>query len=396
MKLSDFKLLIKEAIEESIQESLVSGFKVTSLEDFVDNEITEGSEDMLGAKTSKLSPDELSSYIKRSSVKGADKYKSNTYRSDKMNMPFIHPSNVKIKDEKDRPYDLEKLKSAIKERPKVLLKKNDKMGKSGGESSVFFDLGLPALKGLAVNEKTDEFVVVDTCPGAGACKAYCYAKKGGYVQFPAANMSQTKRLNFLLNDPAGFKSLLLSELRSITKKFGKSGSKIVVRWHDAGDFFSPEYLKLAYSVAKEFPNVDFYAYTKMAGVAMGDKPDNFKMNFSMGATPEQEKQVDLSKTKHSTVVPKQMFQKYMVTDERGKYVKDEDGRIQFKSEKDLQDFKNALAVKHKIKPDSVITYSELMDTPPSTEKKWNVIVRAGDGDDAANRGDVLGTYLLIH
>lgn len=39
------------------------------------------------------------------------------------------------------------------------------MAKSSGPDTVFFDIGLPALKGLAVNEKTDEFIVVDTCPG---------------------------------------------------------------------------------------------------------------------------------------------------------------------------------------------------------------------------------------
>ena len=28
--------------------------------------------------------------------------------------------------------------------------------------------------------------------------------------------------------------------------------------------------------------------------------------------------------------------------------------------------------------------------------KWNVIVKPGDGDDAANRSDVLGVYNLEH
>ena len=27
---------------------------------------------------------------------------------------------------------------------------------------------------------------------------------------------------------------------------------------------------------------------------------------------------------------------------------------------------------------------------------WNVVVAPGDGDDSANRADVLGTYLLMH
>ena len=69
-------------------------------------------------------------------------------------------------------------------------------------------------------------------------------------------------------------------------------TKLVIRWHDAGDFFSDDYLDLAYSVAKDFPDVDFYAYTKMASVSKGSKPSNFKMNFSAGADPSQEKQIN--------------------------------------------------------------------------------------------------------
>ena len=37
-----------------------------------------------------------------------------------------------------------------------------------------------------------------------------------------------------------------------------------------------------------------------------------------------------------------------------------------------------------------------MKTPIGPVKKYNVIVKPGDGDDSANRSDVLGTYLLIH
>jgi hypothetical protein len=39
----------------------------------------------------------------------------------------------------------------------------------------------------------------------------------------------------------------------------------------------------------------------------------------------------------------------------------------------------------------------MIDTPESDEQnKYNVIVRPGDGDVSASRGDVKGTYLLIH
>ena len=57
-----------------------------------------------------------------------------------------------------------------------------------------------------------------------------------------------------------------------------------------------------------------------------------------------------------------------------------------------------------IKPDTLITYKELMQKPlpgafgqrNMVTPKWNVIVMSGGGDAAANRPDVLGSYLLEH
>jgi len=312
-------------------------------------------------------------------------------------MPYVHNSNIAIKNDVGQTYDTEKLKAAVMTRPKQILKMNAKMAKSAGEEAIFFDIGLPALKGLAVNEKTGDFIVVDTCPGAGACKVYCYAKKGGYIQYKDASMSQTKLLNYLINDPEGFKKQFKAELTSESAKAKKKNKQIIVRWHDAGDFFSPDYLELAYSIAREFPDVKFYAYTKIASVATGAKPENFIINFSMGAAPEQEKKIDFGNTKHSTVVPKPMFDKYALKDDKGKLIRDEKNRLQFKSEDDLKKFKSDLAAKYGVPSSSVITYDELLTIPESDEvNKYNVIVRPGDGDVSASRRDVKGTYLLIH
>lgn len=376
----------KSIYKEVLLESMMSQFNVIPLPQFVNQELEEA--DMLGASTRTLSPDEMQAYLGRTA--GGSKTKM-----DKYTMPYVHRGNVEIKDENDRTFDLDKLRAAITARPEKILKQNEKITHSGGGSTVYYNIGLPALKGLAVNEATGEFVVVDTCPGAGACKVYCYAKKGGYVQWKASSMSQTRQLNFLLNDPQGYKNKLENELRSAEAKFGKKGTKVVVRWHDAGDFFSPEYLDLAYSVAKDFPNIDFYAYTKMAGVATGAKPSNFKMNFSMGATPEQEKQIDFQRTKHSTVVPKQMFDDLISRDSDGKVVRNDKGQIQF-SDENLKVLKKKLATKYNMPEDSVITYDEMMALPVANEPTYNVIVKPGDGDDSANRSDVIGTWLLIH
>ena len=361
---------------------------IMTLDQFVNSSGLEEA-DMLGAMTRTMTPDEMQDYL----AKTADGKKT---KLDKYTMPYVHRGNIEIKDENDRKFDLDKLKAAIITRPTKLLKQNEKITHSGGETAQYFNIGLPALKGLAVNEKTGDFIVVDTCPGAGACKVYCYAKKGGYVQWKASSMSQTKVLNFLLNDPQGFKAKLESEIQTEVDKFAKKGAKLVIRWHDAGDFFSPNYVDLAYSVARKFPQVDFYAYTKMAGVATGNKPNNFKMNFSMGATPDQEKQIQPKSTKHSTVVPKPMFTDLILKDNNGKLIKDKDGKIQFKSPEAIDRLKDKLSAKYGVPKDSIITYDEMKVIPAGKEPKWNVIVKPGDGDESANRADVVGTWLLIH
>ena len=58
--------------------------------------------------------------------------------------------------------------------------------------------------------------------------------------------------------------------------------------------------------------------------------------------------------------------------------------------------KDRMAKKYNINKDSIITYEEMMNIKQTSEPKYNVIVSSGDGDDSANRKDVLGTYLLIH
>jgi len=389
---------------------------IMDLNQFVSSELNEADEFGLGANIADLPPDELQSYLKRQAgepqvyktgpmagqpklgKKGEPLYKTTPEPTDKYRYPYVHPSyarEIQIVDGENRKYDLNKLKDMIIKRPSKILKQNEKITHSGGESTQYFNIGLPALQGLAYDEKNNKFVIVNTCPGAGACKVYCYAKKGGYVQWKDASMSQTRMLNFLVNDPEGFKKMLSSEILAVENKFAKKNVKVAIRWHDAGDFFNPDYMNLAYSIARKFPNVDFYAYTKVADVAKGDKPSNFKMNFSFGAKPEQERQIDIKKTKHSTVVPKQLFDDLITKDDEGNPIRNEKGQIQFTPENETE-LKRKLSVKYGFPAENVITYDELVKIPAGTEPKYNVIVRPGDGDDSANRADVIGTWLLIH
>jgi hypothetical protein len=340
----------------------------------------------LGANYRAVPDEEMQAYMDRS--KTLDKTKR-----DKFDYPYLHRSNIEIKDESGKTYDTEALKKSITQRPKSILGQNAKMQHSETGDEIVYNIGLPALKGLAVNEKTGQFVVVDTCPGAGACQTFCYAMRGSYVMFKAVSMNLARMLNYLLNDPEGFADQLDAEVRLAQSK--NRGVQVVVRWHDAGDFFSPEYLNMAYKVAAANPKVQFYAYTKMASAAQAERPTNFNMNFSQGAKRSQEKQIDFQKIKHSRVIPNDLFWDLIVT-KNGKPVKDAQGRNHFSGPEAFDTFKDRLAQKFKVNKDSIISYDQLMKTPVGDTPYWNVVVVPGDGDNSANRADVIGSYLLFH
>jgi len=355
----------------------------------MEESITEAPGDFgLGANYRAVPDDEMQAFLDRSKTK-------NKTKRDKFDYPYVHGSNIQVKDESGKKYDLEALKKEIMTRPKSILGQNAKMQHSAAGDEVTYDIGLPALKGLAVNEKAGQFVIVDTCPGAGACQTYCYAMKGSYVMFKAVSMGLARMLNFLLNDPEGFTAKLNAEIATAKAKLDKKNIKLNIRWHNEGDFFSPEYLDMAYKVAEANPTVGFYAYTKMGDVANAARPKNFNMNFSQGAKRGQEKKVDIVRTKHSKVVPKDMFFD-LIARKGNELIKDDKGRMQFASPANLDEFKTRMAQKYAIDKDSILTYDQMMKIPVGDTPKWNVIVMPGDGDNSANRNDVVGSYLLFH
>ena len=340
--------------------------------------------------------------------KGLEKYDSGKTKTDKYKLPYIHRSSViSYYDEAGKTYNVDAIKQAMATRPKALLKQNEKMKHSNGEFEQFFNIGFAALTGLALDENTNELIVVNTCPGAGACKVDCFAMKGGKVQFAGPWVSDGRILTFLLNDPAGFKAQLMSEIKAEydegvagDKKFPK-GWAVTVRWHDAGDFFSPEYLDLAFDIAKAFPGVKFYAYTKMAGAALAQKPSNFIINWSEGANTTQEKQVKakdpaLTQTKNSRIVPEKLFYDLLKKDAKGNLEKTSGGAWQPADAAALKELKQRLGKEYSISPNSILSYDEWMSKPHGNGMKWNVIVAPGEGDVSANSHDVLSTLLLRH
>lgn len=350
----------------------------------------------LPAQTRELKGQELDDYLDR--IRNREKGKTDKYK-----LPYIHRSSVvKYYNEEGKRYDTDQIKTALGVRPKKLLKQNEKMKHSNGELEQFYNIGFAALVGIALDEGTNELIVVNTCPGAGSCKVDCFAMKGGKVQFEGPWLSDGRILTFLLNDPDGFFNQLSNEITKEEKLAQKGGYNLTIRWHDAGDFFSPEYMDLAFKLADSHPDVKFYAYTKIADAALGQKPANFIVNWSEGASTSQEKQVkaqdpQLDVTKNSRIVPSKLFYDLLKKDEKGNLDKTADGAWQPRDAAALEELKDRLAQQYNLKRDSIIDYNEMMATPQKNNiKKWNVIIAPGEGDISANRQDVLSTLLLKH
>ena len=236
------------------------------------------------------------------------------------------------------------------------------------------------------------------------CKIDCFAMGGGKIQYEAPWQSDGKILTYLLNDPDGFFNQLSAEIAKEESDGKKGGYKVSIRWHDAGDFFSPEYMDLAFKLANKFPDVDFYAYTKMAGAALGAKPKNFIINWSEGAHTSQEKQVkakdpNLHQTKNSRIVPDEVFQDLLVRNEKGNLEKGPNGQWQVQPDK-LPELKQRLAKQYNVSANSILSYDEWEQKTnrgkKATPVKYNVIVAPGEPDLSANSLGVLGTFLLKH
>ena len=159
---------------------------------------------------------------------------------------------------------------------------------------------------------------------------------------------------------------------------------------------------MALKMAAKHPDTKFYAYTKMAGAALAQKPPNFIINWSEGANTSQEKQVkakdaNLDTTKNSRIVPDDLFQDLLVKDEKKNLVKGSSGQWQVQPDK-LPELKQRLASEYGLSANSILSYDEYMAKRKSIPAgmKYNVIVAPGEGDISANDQNIISTLLLRH
>jgi hypothetical protein len=173
-------------------------------------------------------------------------------------------------------------------RPATLLSSNSELRPDG-----IYNWSIPALAAKLSNGTN-----IKTCPNAGACATVCYARNGTY-NFSNVKGRHVKNLEYILEDPQGWFAQMLEEV-SKPKMRGKH-----VRIHDAGDFFSEDYLQMWLKLARLVPEVTFYCYTKEVSmfkrVLSEGCPNNFKYLFSMGG--KEDHLIDKENDRHAEVFP---------------------------------------------------------------------------------------------
>lgn len=118
----------------------------------------------------------------------------------------------------------------------------------------------------------------NTCPGKTEfCASKCYALKAERIY---KNTRESRERNNQEAKNIFFVGDMIETIEAIKKKRTVKACRI----HESGDFFGQDYLNKWFSIAKKFPDMVFYAYTKSFHLDFTDKPKNFILIASFDKT----------------------------------------------------------------------------------------------------------------
>lgn len=171
---------------------------------------------------------------------------------------------------------------------KKLLSQNSELRPDG-----IFNWSLPAFA-IKLTDGTN----FNVCPAAGACASFCYARNGTYL-FRNVRGRHIQNLEYVLYHLGEWMAQMLGEVQNKKMK-GKH-----VRIHDAGDFFSDDYLLAWLEIARLTPDVTFYCYTKEVSrfkrLVEPNCPENFRYLYSLGG--KEDHLIDKENDRHADVFP---------------------------------------------------------------------------------------------
>lgn len=137
------------------------------------------------------------------------------------------------------------------------------------------DLGfLTAIRYLAPSNESG----TNVCPNAGACAKVCLytAGRGAFLTVKDARLQKTA---WRLQDRTGHLEAAGGEIEAAVVRAGKMGKDLAVRLNGTSDLSAD-----AIDLARKYPHVQFYDYTKNVGVfkayIAGTLPTNYHLTLS--------------------------------------------------------------------------------------------------------------------
>lgn len=142
---------------------------------------------------------------------------------------------------------------------------------------------------------------IETCPGAGICKEYCFAASE-QKRYPAAYTHRQHSQS--LSRTEEFVETIGMELGMLRRLHAKRGTAFAVRIHASGDFYSNRYAMRWLLIADQNPDVQFYAYTKSVSIwrllkRFRTLPKNLCIIYSLGGL--EDNRIDLANDRHARI-----------------------------------------------------------------------------------------------
>jgi hypothetical protein len=132
------------------------------------------------------------------------------------------------------------------------------------------------LTGILYLAPHKESGVMNTCPmSSPGCRAACLYTAGRAGIFPMVNAARKRKTLWLARDRDGFLRQLRKDIRSLIARARRQGLIPAVRVNGTSDL-----PWLALQMAREFPDVQFYDYTKLPRPWLRQR-ENYSLTFSL-------------------------------------------------------------------------------------------------------------------
>jgi len=135
------------------------------------------------------------------------------------------------------------------------------------------------LTGIMYLAPANEAGPINLCPMASAeCRAACLYGAGMAGVFPSVKRARIEKTLWMLRDSASFLEQLREDIRELVRMAEKRNMVPAIRLNGTSDL-----PKLALKLAAEFPEVQFYDYTKLPGAWKRTRA-NYHLTFSHSGT----------------------------------------------------------------------------------------------------------------